>query len=54
MTRPCDLRGQPSGPPLTVSEHGTFNVTIRPMAPLNVLLGANSGRKVTFIETHNE
>ena len=35
--QPCDLRGQPLGPALTVSDEGTFNVTIKPMAPASVV-----------------
>jgi hypothetical protein len=37
--QPCDLRGQPMGPPLAVSDEHTFRVTIKPMAPLSVVLG---------------
>ena len=36
--QPCDLRGQPLGDPLVVSDQGTFEVTIEPLAPLSVVL----------------
>jgi hypothetical protein len=36
--QPCDLRGQAIGPPLAVSKQDTFEVTIKPMAPLSVVL----------------
>jgi hypothetical protein len=36
--QPCDLRGQPIGPAITVSEGGKFDVTIRPWAPTSVVL----------------
>jgi len=36
--QPCDLRGQTIGSPLAVSESGAFNVTIKPMAPLSLIL----------------
>lgn len=36
--RPCDLRGQQCGPPLSISAEGTFPVTIRSMAPLSLIL----------------
>lgn len=36
--QPCDLRGQPIGDPLPVTEQGTFEVNIEPMAPLSVVL----------------
>jgi len=36
--RPCDLRGQPSGAPITVSAHGVFSTMIRPMAPASFIL----------------
>jgi alpha-mannosidase len=34
----CDLRGQTIGSPLTVSERGSFNLMIKPMAPVSVIL----------------
>ena len=34
----CDLRGQAMGPSLTVTEKGAFNVEIKPMAPVSVVL----------------
>ena len=34
----CNLRGEITGPPLAISERGTFNVTTMPMAPLSVIL----------------
>jgi len=34
----CNLRGETAGPSFSVSESGTFNVPIRPMAPTSVLL----------------
>jgi hypothetical protein len=38
--QPCDLRGQSLGPPLPISSQKTFNVKVRPMAPVSfVLLG---------------
>ena len=39
MAQPCDLRGQPSGPPLTIADTGTFAFTIKPMAPVSLILG---------------
>jgi len=39
MAQPCDLRGQPSGPPLTIADPGTFALTIKPMAPVSLILG---------------
>jgi hypothetical protein len=36
--QPCNLRGEITGPPLAVSESGTFNVTTKPMAPVSVIL----------------
>ena len=42
--QPCDLRGQPTGPPITVSGQGVFSATIRPMAPASfVLYGGEAG-----------
>jgi hypothetical protein len=35
--QPCDLRGQPTGSPITVSD-GVFIVKIRPMAPASFIL----------------
>ena len=34
----CNLRGEITGPPIAISESGTFNVTPRPMAPTSVIL----------------
>jgi hypothetical protein len=34
----CDLRGQPRGSPIAVSDQGTFAVPIRPMAPMSLIL----------------
>ena len=39
--QPCNLRGEAIGPPLAISERGTFNVTTKPMAPLSVILLGN-------------
>ena len=36
--RLCDLRGQTINPPIAVSEKGTFNLTVKPMAPVSVVL----------------
>ena len=36
--QPCDLRGQPVGSPIAVSEQGTLDVTIEPMAPMSWIL----------------
>ncbi|MGO9110611.1 MAG: hypothetical protein ACLP9L_15425 [Thermoguttaceae bacterium] len=36
--QPCDLRGQPTGAPVTVSRQGAFIATIRPMAPASFIL----------------
>ena len=41
--QPCDLRGQPIGSPLVVSENGTFEMEIGPMAPISVLLLQKDG-----------
>jgi len=34
----CNLRGEPMGTPITVSKRGSFEVTVRPMAPISVIL----------------
>jgi hypothetical protein len=34
----CNLRGETTGPSLPISESGTFNLPIRPMAPTSVIL----------------
>jgi hypothetical protein len=36
--QPCNLRGEITGPPLAISERGTFDVTTRPLAPVSVIL----------------
>jgi len=36
--QPCDLRGQPRGSPIAVSDQGTFAVPIHPMAPMSLIL----------------
>ena len=36
--QPCDLRGQPTGAPITVSGKGVFSAKIRPMAPASFVL----------------
>jgi hypothetical protein len=36
--QPCNLRGEITGPPLAISEQGTFNVTTKPLAPVSVIL----------------
>ena len=41
--RLCDLRGQPVGPPLAISEKGAFTLTINPLAPVNVILDGPEG-----------
>ncbi len=38
VAQPCDLRGQITGSPLVISERGTFNVPIKPMAPFSVII----------------
>ena len=41
----CNLRGEPAGPSLPVLESGEFEVPIRPMAPVSViLLGPATGK----------
>ena len=35
---PCDLRGQPTGSPISVSDRGEFDVQIRSMAPASFVL----------------
>jgi len=42
--QPCDLRGQPIGAPLAVSDHGAFEVSIKPMAPVSVILAGPDGK----------
>ncbi|MFI5380377.1 MAG: hypothetical protein ACHRHE_13845 [Tepidisphaerales bacterium] len=42
---PCDLRGQPTGPPIAVSGQGVFSVQIRPMAPASFILIARQLRR---------
>ena len=36
--QPCDLRGQPRGAPIVVSDRGTLEVKIHPMAPVSLIL----------------
>ncbi len=36
--QPCDLRGQPTGSPITVSDQGVFTAQIRSMAPASFIL----------------
>ena len=36
--QPCNLRGEFTGAPIAISEQGTFNLSVRPMAPVSVLL----------------
>jgi hypothetical protein len=38
IAQPCNLRGQPTGSPVTVSRQGVFIATIRPMAPASFVL----------------
>ena len=49
MAQPCDLRGQPPGPPLTVSEHGTFDANQAYGSPDQV----RTGRRVRSRRTTN-
>jgi hypothetical protein len=39
--QPCNLRGEITGPPLAISERGTFNITTKPMAPVSMILLGN-------------
>jgi hypothetical protein len=41
--QPQDLRGNSSGAPLTVSDTGTFTLTLEPMAPASLILGGGGG-----------
>ncbi len=41
--QPCDLRGQPTGGPITVSGQGVFPATIRSMAPASFILLGPTG-----------
>jgi hypothetical protein len=36
--QPCDLRGQPQGAPIDISEQGMLDVTVHRMAPLSLIL----------------
>ena len=36
--QPCDLRGQPLGPPFNLSQQGIFQLPIKPMAPTSAVL----------------
>ncbi|MGA2259695.1 MAG: hypothetical protein ABSG53_33885, partial [Thermoguttaceae bacterium] len=36
--QPCDLRGQPTSAPITVSDRGVFSAKIRSMAPASFIL----------------
>jgi hypothetical protein len=44
LAQPCDLRGQPAGLPVSISERGTLDVTLRPMAPRSLLLVGPDGK----------
>ena len=39
--QPCNLRGEIAGPPLAISEKGSFSLAIKPMAPSTVILQDN-------------
>jgi hypothetical protein len=44
--QPCDLRGQVAGVPITISDGGMFDVTIRRMSPASLILRTKAaGRK---------
>ena len=45
--QPCDLRGQGAGPPIKISDRGTFDVTIQCMSPTSLILQAES---TTYLE----
>jgi glycosyl hydrolase family 38 len=40
--QPCDLRGQVAGSPITISDRGTFDFTIRRMSPASLILRSES------------